>query len=130
MNRSEVIKYINGLKGYEGYVQFSHRPIDMKKDIFIDKEPKVEDEKEGFVLEAHFFNGVDSVTIRQINSEWLVDENRAISLDDVHSYHGIESLELKMAQVWRAKKDKNCANMDVLKLEKVVFAGFKKEGEE
>ena len=130
MNRSEVIKYINGLKGYEGYVQFSHRPIDMKKDIFIDKEPKVEDEKEGFILEAHFFNRVDSVTIRQINSEWLVDENRAISLDDVHCYYGIESLELKMAQIWRAKKDKNCANMDVLKLEKVVFAGFKKEGEE
>jgi hypothetical protein len=38
-NRTEVIEYINGLKEYEGYVQFSHRAIDLDKDIF----PKVED---------------------------------------------------------------------------------------
>jgi len=53
-NREEIISYINGLENYRGYVQFSHRPIDKTKDIFIDKKIEVEDES-GFIYEAHFF---------------------------------------------------------------------------
>ena len=34
--KEEIIEYINGLDGYEGYVQFSDRPIDKDKDIFCD----------------------------------------------------------------------------------------------
>jgi hypothetical protein len=62
--KEEVIKFINDLDGYQGYVQFSYRPIDKDKDIFIDKNPKVENEA-GFVYEAHFYNGKNSITIKQ-----------------------------------------------------------------
>jgi len=127
-NRTEVIAYINSLKDYEGYVQFSHRPIEIERDVFIGRNPKVEDEK-GFVLEAHFFNGTDSVTIRQINSEWSIDEHPSVPLDDVQTYHAIEDLEVKMAQIWRPQRDDHCEGLEVMKLEKVVFVGFE-QGEQ
>ena len=42
-NRNEIVEYINTLKGYEGYVQFSHRPIEIEKDVFEGRDPKIED---------------------------------------------------------------------------------------
>jgi CRISPR type III-associated protein (TIGR04423 family) len=126
MNQKEIIEYINGLTGYEGYIQFSHRPIDIEKDVFIDQDPNVKDE-EGFILEAHFFDGSNGVTIRQINDEWVVDENKSIVLNNVNSYYAVDTLEVNMAQIWTPKRDKYCADFEVLKLEKVVFVGFKKE---
>ena len=131
-SREEIIDYINGLSGYEGFVQFSHRPIDIKRDVFIGSNPKVEEE-EGFVLEAHFFNETDSVTVRQINDIWMVDESHNILLDDVATYHAIGDLKINMAQQWKPQEDDNCADMEVMKLEKVVFAGFwidEKKGEQ
>ena len=131
-SREEIIDYINGLSGYEGYVQFSHRPIDIERDVFIGSNPKVEEE-EGFVLEAHFFNKTDSVTVRQINSEWRVDEHKSVPFDDVKTYHAIDDLKIKMAQVWTAETDENCDNKSVMKLQKVVFVGFwidEKKGEQ
>jgi CRISPR type III-associated protein (TIGR04423 family) len=125
MNQKKIVEYINGLTGYEGYIQFSHRAIDIEKDVFIDQDPKVKDEK-GFVLEAHFYNGLESVTIRQINGGWVVDKETHNSLVDENIYYAIGDLEVKMAQIWTPKRDKYCANFEVLKLEKVVFVGFKR----
>ncbi|NOQ32093.1 MAG: hypothetical protein GQ570_13330 [Helicobacteraceae bacterium] len=75
--KAEIIKYINELKGYQGYVQFSDRPIE---NIFREFNNISIDAKKGFVYEAHFYNGVDSITIKQVNESWLVDieENTAI----------------------------------------------------
>ncbi|CAA6804229.1 MAG: Unknown protein [uncultured Sulfurovum sp.] len=123
--KSKVINYINGLGGYRGYVQFSHRPIDIERDVFIDHNPSVKDE-EGFILEAHFFNGSTSLSIRQVNAEWIVDESLNIPLDNLETYHGIDDLKIKMAQIWTLQQDDNCANLEVLKLNKVVFAGVEK----
>ena len=121
--KSKVIEYINTLEDYEGYVQFSHREIEIKKDVFIQNNPNVKDEK-GFILEAHFFNGSTSISIRQMNEGWIVDECLNISLDETNIYDGIDNLQIRMAQIWKPKKDINCANMEVIKLEKVVFAGL------
>lgn len=128
-SREEIIEYINTLKGYEGYVQFSHRPIDKKRDIFYDnKEVKVVDEK-GFIYEAHFYNGKNSITIKQVNNHWLVDEVQDTPLGDTETYlSDIEGFNymIKMAQIWEAKADDLCADMKVMKLQKVVFVGFEK----
>ncbi len=123
-NRTEIIEYINTLGGYEGYVQFSHRPIELNKDIFIDNDPKVADE-EGFVYEAHFSNGVESVAIRQMNDAWLVSI-ASIDNADLETFHGISDLKINMAQIWETKIDHLCEGMEVTKLKKVVFAGFAK----
>ena len=136
-NREEIVDYINTLKGYQGYVQFSHRPIDKEKDIFIDKSPKVENEN-GFVYEAHFYNGTDSITIKQINDDWLVDEVTNRPLEDTKTYIGINNLKIKMAQIWEEEEDLLCElekddkgrttkGFKVKKLKKVVFAGFEEE---
>ena len=121
-NRTEIIDYINTLKGYEGYVQFSHRPITVGKDVFIETDPKVEDE-EGFVYEAHFSNGVESVAVRQLNDAWLVS-TVSIENAELETFHGIADLKIKMAQIWEDENDELCENMKVTKLKKVVFAGF------
>lgn len=123
-NRVEVIEYINGLKGYEGYVQFSHRAIDLERDVFIGKELEVKNEL-GFVYEAHFCNGVESIMIRQVNADWLVSKTD-ITNAELETFHGIDNLKVKMAQIWKPEKDDLCKDMDVMKLQKVVFAGFEK----
>ena len=124
--KTEIIEYINSLKGYQGYVQFSHRPIDKDKDIFVDNNPKVEDEQ-GFIYEAHFYNGKDSITIKQVNNNWLVDKIENIPLDDTQSYlSDIKDFnyKIRMAQIWEAQPNDLCEGMEVKKLIKVVFAGF------
>jgi len=126
--KKTIVECINSLKGYQGYVQFSHRQIIKDKDIFIDENPKVEDEA-GFIYEAHFYNGTDSITIKQVNDNWIVDKIKNTPLDDTQTYlsdvKGFD-YKIRMAQIWEAEKDDFCEDMEVKKLKKVVFAGFEK----
>jgi CRISPR type III-associated protein (TIGR04423 family) len=134
--KQEVIDYINTLQGYEGYVQFSHRPIDKDQDIFCDgKLLHVSDDKDGFVYEAHFYNGEKSISIRQINDAWLISKTDIsnVPAEDKETYiSAIKGFQydVKMAQIWEEVEDELCAGMKVKKLKKVVFAGFVKEGDE
>jgi CRISPR type III-associated protein (TIGR04423 family) len=124
-DRSEVVAYINSLKDYEGYVQFSHRAIDLERDLF----PRVDDieleNKRGFVYEAHFCNGESSIMIRQQNAHWVVSETK-IDSAEFETFYGIAGLKVKMAQIWREEPDELCEGMRVKKLQKVVFAGFER----
>jgi len=127
-NKKEVIDYINELQGYQGYVQFSHRPIEKSKDIFLDNNPQIKDEK-GFIYEAHFCNGKENISIRQINNSWLVSKTDIsnISSSDIQEFiTDIKEFnyKAKMAQIWEEVEDELCENMKVKKLKKVVFAGF------
>ena len=134
-NKSEVIDYINTLDGYRGYVQFSHRALE-QKDVFEDKNPTLQDE-EGFVFEAHFSNGKESIMIRQQNAVWVVSETAISDIDEKDmEYFALEKTTLltnvksnwvKMAQIWKSEADELCDGMKVMKLQKVVFAGFEKE---
>ena len=129
-NETDVIKAIEGYmnQGYEGYVQFSAAPIDakcvFKKSNATQKFPT---DKEGFISEAHFCNSETSITIRRINAAWYIDKtdlscivDEAKDIQTYHSKHG----HIKMAQIWQEEKDDFCEGMNVLKLKKVVFAGF------
>jgi len=133
MSETEIIKYINNLQGYQGYIQYSNRPIDKKEDIFLQDTAKV-NLKGGFIYEAHFYNDTDnkSISVKQINSSWLVSETVISNIDknDIQTYKSdIQdwNYNIKMAQIWEEVEDKECENMKVKKLKKVVFAGFKKE---
>lgn len=122
MNESEILEFINNLKGYQGYIQMSDRVIE---NIWEEFEDIRFIPKSGFVYEAHFWNGKDSITIKQINDSWLVDQNKNIPLTDTQIYFTKENnLKVKMAQIWKEEIDLLCENMMVLKLEKIVFAGF------
>jgi len=123
--KENLIKDINELKEYEGYVQFSHRPIDLERDLF----PRTTDieleNQQSFVYEAHFCNGQESIMIRQQNADWVVSKTD-ISPAEFETFYGIAGLKVKMAQIWEAKADELCEGMKVNKLQKVVFAGFEK----
>ena len=127
LNRDEVIDYINNLKGFRGYVQFSHRPLDLAKDIFTDNDPKVDNEN-GFVYEAHFANENEYITIKQSNNGWTVDRGSLKNIE-IKKFHGIAGNKVKMEQIWQEDSDELCEDMIVKKLKKVVFAGFV-EGDE
>jgi len=124
-NRREVIEYINELKEYEGYVQFSHRPIDLERDLFPRTTDIELDNQQSFVYEAHFCNGQESIMIRQQNADWVVSKTD-ISSAEFETFHGIAGLKVNMAQIWEEKPDELCEGMKVNKLQKVVFAGFEK----
>ena len=123
-NRAEVIEYINGLKAYEGYVQFSHRAIDLERDLF-PRDNDIADEK-GFVYEAHFYKDNQSIMIRQINDGWIVSQTDTTDAE-FEVFHGISNLKIRMAQIWKPEPDELCEGMSVMKLKKVVFAGFEKD---
>jgi CRISPR type III-associated protein (TIGR04423 family) len=120
--REEIMEYINSLEGYEGYVQFSDRPIE---DIWTQRSNISVDPKEGFVYEAHFCNGTESIAIKQVNAAWFVSKTDIsdISSDDIEIYCAHEK-NVKMAQIWKEEADEFCEGMKVKKLQKVVFAGF------
>ena len=132
MKKEEIIKTINEkYADYEGYVQFSHRPINLDTDVFKDgKRIEVSDES-GFIYEAHFYNGVESVAIRQINDAWHVATTQLSEVldetNDIQEYDSIVG-KVKMAQIWKEETkeetDELCENMPTKKLKKVVFAGF------
>ncbi|MGE3613753.1 MAG: TIGR04423 family type III CRISPR-associated protein [Sulfurimonas sp.] len=123
MDQVELLNYINSLKGYQGYIQMSDKPI---SDIWKNFSEISFSPVSGFVYEAHFFNGADSVSIKQINSSWLVDETKNVPLTDTEIYFAKDGLKVQMAQIWEAENDPLCEDMKVLKLKKVVFAGFAK----
>jgi CRISPR type III-associated protein (TIGR04423 family) len=120
--KEEIVEYINSLQGYEGYVQFSDRPIE---DIWTQKSNITVNAKDGFVYEAHFCNGVESIGIKQINAEWLVSKTDISNIkdEDTLAYFSYEK-NVKMAQIWEEEADEFCEGMKVKKLKKVVFDGF------
>jgi len=128
--KQKVIEYINNLQNYQGYVQFSHRPIDKTKDIFL-QNPKITDEK-GFIYEAHFCNDKESISIKQINDKWFISKTDISNIDETDIQEYLTDIKefnykVKMAQIWKEENDPLCEDMKVKKLKKVVFAGFKGE---
>ncbi|MCD8213425.1 MAG: TIGR04423 family type III CRISPR-associated protein [Campylobacter sp.] len=134
--KDEILEYVSQLKGYEGYIQFMGKKID-ENDVFAGENIDIND-KSGYIYEAHFFNKTEkkSISIRQINDAWFVDETQLsdLSKDTCEFYckpiNGKH--KIKMAQIWQTEKmnigkvqdDKPCESLDVLKLKKIVFAGF------
>ncbi|PPB74364.1 TIGR04423 family type III CRISPR-associated protein [Campylobacter hyointestinalis] len=134
-NQKDIQSYINSLKNCVGYLQISNEDLKehkqdriwkQKSDINVDFSSI-----KGFVYEAYFFDETfnRSIAIRQINSAWLVDEtnlsDKDIQSDDEQIYlSNIDGLLVKMVQIWQEQPDEFCLNLQTLKLQKVVFAGF------
>jgi len=125
LSREQLADFIHNLDGYEGYIQYSHRAIQSDSDIFYDDKKIRIQEGNGFIYEAHFCNGVDSIAIKQVNALWFVTKTdiTLIEKKDITSYHA-KHKNVKMAQVWEIQIDEFCNNMKVQKLKDVVFAGF------
>src|SRR3989339_1836029 len=131
-DKNKLVEDMKQLQGYEGYIQFSDTKI-RDCDIF-QKSDAIATKLQttnGFVYEAHFCNGTESISIKQINDGWLVSKtNISKQLEakkqdedypDIQTYHAINGLKVKMAQIWEEEEDEFCENMPVAKLKKVVF---------
>ena len=126
-DNNELIEDIKQLQNYEGYIQFSDTKIRdcdiFKKDDNIST--KIQPTN-GFIYEAHFCNSIQSISIKQINDSWYIDETDISNIDntDIQVYCGENNTKIKMAQIWEKEKDKLCEDIEVKKLKKVVFVGF------
>ena len=153
-NRDEILRYVNdNLKDYEGHIQLMGKKID-KEQLFLAGERTPGLGNDDLIYEAHFFNAdlKNSISIRQINDSWFVDETdlKSIDLDplknpDVKEFHSkfkpefsakFKDVKIKMVQIWEDEKDEFCEvpqgngtleGLPVLKLQKIVFAGFVKD---
>ena len=142
-NRDEILKYVNeNLKGYEGYIQLMGEKID-EKHLFLAGERTPGLGEDELIYEAHFFNAnlKKSISIRQINDAWFVDETElnkvALEESDIKTFYPkFGNFKIKMAQIWQDEKDEFCEvfredgareSLPVLKLQKIVFAGFVKD---
>lgn len=75
-NRDEILKYVNeNLRDCEGYIQLMGKKID-EKHLFLAGERTPSLGEDELIYEAHFFNAnlKKSISIRQINDAWFVDE--------------------------------------------------------
>nr|WP_315046101.1 TIGR04423 family type III CRISPR-associated protein [uncultured Campylobacter sp.] len=152
-NRDEILKYVNeNLKGYEGYIQLIGEKID-EKHLFLAGERTPSLGEDELIYEAHFFDekSKKSVSIRQINDAWFVDETELGGANlypkknpDIKEFHSkfkpefsakFKEVKIKMAQIWQDEKDEFCEvpqdngtleGLPVLKLQKIVFVGFAK----
>ena len=128
-NRDEILKYVNSLAGYEGYIQLMSEKIDEKHIFFAGERSPSLSEGE-LIYEAHFFSSSQnkSIFIRQINDGWFVDETDLdsvkLSEDDVKVFYAKSSdIKIKMAQIWIEENDELCEGLPVLKFKKSAFAG-------
>lgn len=142
-NKDEILKYVNeNLKGYEGYIQLMGEKID-EKHLFLTGERTPGLGKDELIYEAHFFNAnlKKSISIRQINDAWFIDETElnkvVLEESDIKTFYPkFGNFKIKMAQIWQDEKDEFCEvlredgtreSLPVLKLQKIVFAGFVKD---
>lgn len=125
MKTIEALKsFYDGLdRRFEGYIQMSNK----KLEIFAEK-PSWDQihETNNFIFEACLFDGDRSIMIRQVNDRFLVIDRK---ISDFHNkseemFFAKEGKKVKMIQVWEAKKDKNCLDMEVLQPTLQLFAGF------
>ena len=123
-----IIDFINNLKGYQGYQGYVQMSDSRITDIWAEQSDINLVVESGFVYEAHFCNGAESIAVRQINGDWLVatTDISDVSDGDKQTYHAINGLKVKMAQIWEPEVDPLCEKIPVMKLKKVVFAGFEK----
>lgn len=129
-SRKETVAYINALEGYEGYVQFSDCKIRVE-DIFKGYQDISLAASDGFVYEAHFFNGRDSIAMKQLNGDIYIDENKNIAMDDTNTtVYKSKAGDIRMVQVWEKEEDPLCEEMFVKKCKKVLFAGFVNGGQD
>ena len=141
-NRDEILKYVNeNLRDYEGYIQLMGEKID-EKHLFLAGERTPSLGKDELIYEAHFFDekSKKSVSIRQINDAWFIDETElnkvVLEESDIKTFYPkFGNFKIKMAQIWQDEKDEFCEvpqdngtleGLPVLKLQKIVFVGFAK----
>ena len=121
--REELKRFYDGLDSkFEGYMQMSNKPLATFK-----TKPswKSIHEKNNFIFEACLFDGDRSIMIRQINDKFVViDKNISEFKEKSEEVFFTKNNKVKIIQVWEAKKDEYCEDMEVFKPTFQLFAGF------
>lgn len=90
------------------------------------------DEENPFVIEGQLCDGEFSYSIKYVDGEhkvskYNIEEAKENGITRVHHFKGNNKLKghnLLFFEVWEAKPDSNCCNMEVFEAKKVIFGGF------
>jgi CRISPR type III-associated protein (TIGR04423 family) len=123
--QQDLIDALKKLEGYEGYVQFSHKELEIIKPIEI----KTPNESNVFLVEAYYCNKTEkkSIAVRYYAGAWYWEDDIDLSKaegNDIQTYQTKYDENAILSQVWIAEDDEYCNNWKVKKLKKVVFSGF------
>lgn len=137
LNKEQLKSFYESLQGdFEGYIQLS----DSKNFILLQNEKlplwQTLHNAHNFIIEANFFNGDRSITIRQINASFAVLDENISHLKDTKnieitykSFLTQNGKKAKIAQIWEEENDALCENFSVLKPKYLLFCGFTKGNE-
>lgn len=126
----------NTLQGeYQGYMQLSDKKLSKNFVCKTKQKLKPLDIGDSFVVEACFFDGDESINIRQVNDGYKVVKAKLsdFSKENVTKNEFLTNGygKVKIATIWEGKGDEHCKNYDVLTPILQLFAGFStKQGEE
>ena len=124
----EIKNFYTNLKGdFEGYIQMSDEKLNK---VFEEKKslPAWETlhKKENFILEACFFDGDRSITIRNIGNSFVVTDKNLSDFSNITKQEFITNgyEKIQISQIWEEKEDEFCENFKVLKPTLALFTGF------
>lgn len=121
---------------YEGYLWYS----DQASPVIYDGDNKLthlelDDESNPFVVEGQLYDREKdlSYSIRYADGRYTVavctHEERTSAADCRQEYYLRKRMDgrvLCLLELWQEEADQACANMNVLRLKRIVFNGFKK----
>ena len=132
-SKDELKDFYNTLnKKYEGYIQMSDNKIEhiFKKASDLPSWDDLHSEI-NFILELVLFEPDTnrSILIRQANDKWTVLDKILSNNETIDTFYTLkkDALKMKIAQIWEAKCDEFCLDMEVLEPKYLLFAGFEKE---
>ena len=84
--------------------------------------------KENFILEACFFDGDRSITIRNIGNSFVVIDKNLSDFSNITKQSFITNGygKIEISQIWEEKEDEFCQDLKVLKPTLALFTGFSK----
>lgn len=126
----EIKNFYTNLKGeFEGYIQMSDEKLNK---VYQEKQtlPSWETlhKEKNFILEACFFGGDRSITIRNIGNSFVVIDKNLSDFPNKTEQSFITNgyKEVIISQIWEEKEDELCRNLKVLKPTISLFTGFVK----
>ena len=132
ITKDELKQFYSSLqKPVQGFIQMSDTKLSHIYTDFTSLE-KWESlhQKNNFIVEASFFDGDRSITIRNINAEYLLTDHllSEFSQTSKSTYLSkVPAFNVLMTQVWELQKDPLCNDLEVLTPTLQLFSGFHKE---
>lgn len=121
---------------YQGYLWLSDKKepnVFNNEEIDDERKKCMDDNANPFIIEGQLYDGKFSYSIKYVDGEhrvskYNIEETKKKGFTRVHHFKGNNKMKghnLLFFEVWEAKPDSNCCDMEVFEAKEVIFGGFK-----